>query len=80
LIGFAKEVIGLLEMPVAEKATMRREGRRMRAFQNQVPVTVNKAALFLGIASPEQENDILPFLVECGDGRVGEFFPAFVLV
>src|SRR5712691_3931236 len=67
-------------MPAAEKSAMRRERRRMRPFQHQVFPGVDKRALFLRVAPPEDEHQALALAVEHVDDGVGELLPALVLM
>ena len=66
----------LRKMFAAEKATIGRQGRRMRRGQYQVTVAVDKRAFLLSVAAPQHKDQMLAFLIQLSDDFIGKRLPA----
>src|SRR5215467_6541419 len=73
-------LVCLGEMTAAEEAAVSRKWRRMGGFQDPMAAGVDQLTLGLGVASPEQEDEVFALPVEVIDDRIGEPFPTFALV
>src|SRR5882672_3424153 len=73
-------VVDLRKMPAAEKSAMRRQRRRMRAFEHQVFARVDKGPLLLRIAPPKHKHQTFALAVERIDDDVRKLLPALVLM
>lgn len=64
------------EMFTSEKSSMGGEGRGMRGFEDNVFLCINESFLFLGMASPEEENEEIPLVWESFYDCICEYFPS----
>jgi len=72
-------LVGAAEGFGAEESSGR-EGRGVRAFDDEVLRTVDVRAFGFGVVAPENEDEILALLGEFADDGVGEFFPSLPLM
>src|SRR5215831_12994820 len=67
-------------MPAAEEAAVGRQWRGMRRPQHAMTLGIDQAALALGRAAPQQEDQPLALAVEAVDDCIGEALPALAMV
>ena len=77
---FDQILIGLRKWPAAKKPGVSRKRRRMGSLENQVSGSINKRSFFLGIVTPEDEDQVIFLAGQLMNDGVSESFPAFVLV
>lgn len=77
---FYQVVIGLLKMPISKKSSTCRQRRWVGGSQNQMSVSIDYRAFFLGIASPEQKNQSIPPLRKQFHNGICKQLPSFVLM
>ena len=64
----------------AEKTVVCGKGRRVRRFDDIVPIAINVRALCFRIISPEDEYDVFAFLVQFLYRRIRKLLPTVALV
>ena len=52
----------------------------MDAFEDGVTAAIDELGLLLGVASPQDEDDVFFFFIDFADHGVGKGFPALVFV
>ncbi|MCU1303394.1 MAG: hypothetical protein JWQ87_3678 [Candidatus Sulfotelmatobacter sp.] len=63
-----------------EESVVRAQRRRVGGFDDDVPGGVEQLFLFMGVAAPQDEDDVVGLFADYFDDLVRERFPAFSLV
>ena len=71
-----EELVGTAEMTVTDKATVRRQRRRVHGFQHQVFADIDQFFRALRMGAPEQKHQALLLLADHLDHPIGKGLPA----
>lgn len=72
----SQKLIGTTEVAVTQKTTMRRQWRRVRRLEHQMPRRIDQSRLRLCVRAPEHEHQMRATLANHLDHSVGELLPA----
>ena len=75
-----KIIVRRREVSAADESAIRRERTRVRGFEHEMSASVDELPFALGVTAPKHEHEMFTAFVECHDGGIGQFFPAFALI